>query len=279
MGDLPVSLPALRWREVKLDHKAIVVHVLSDVHLAAGRCRLDLLRARLDAIKKAGETHRIICAGDWPDIRTRGSKSAKGGVMTPHQELDLMVGLLKPFADRIDLLIPGNHEDRIEREVDLDFASVAASLIGCVESYRAGATVIRYSLRRCDSVRQGPIYETVSGLVHHGFGGGATPGAALNKLATLVRGWYPEADFACMGHLHQGGVVPIVTYRGFPPHRHTCLLFATGTAVDHEDYAQKFGLAPSWVGAPEVHLGIVNRRETPGSRSPDHYVGVSGWIR
>lgn len=273
MSDLPESVPALRWREITLPDQRFVIHALSDIHIAAGRHQSKELARRLKAIKDAGPSHRLICHGDWADVRTRNSKGFAHGVMTPEMEQDSIVAMLKPLADRIDLMIPGNHEDRIERDTGLDFMGNIAALIGVPESYRSGPTVIRYKFSNGEKPRRGNPFPnaSVTGLVHHGAGGGSA-GASVNRLAGMVRSWTPDVSWACMGHVHHTGVFPISSYLGFPPKPHSTMLFLTGTAADHEDYAQKMGLAPSWVGAPEIHVDYWRTNEDRGVR-------VSGWVR
>lgn len=268
MADLPESVPALRWREVALpDHQRFVIHALSDIHVGAGRHQSKYLARRLKEIKDAGPSHRLICHGDWADIRIRNSKGFEHGVMTPQQEQDSIVALLKPLADRIDLMIPGNHEDRIERDTGLDFMGNIAALLGVPESYRSGPTVIRYRLSRASN--NGTT--AITGLVHHGSGGG-TLGASVNKLQSMVRSWTPDVAFGLMGHVHHTGVFPISSYLGFPPRKHNIMLFLTGTAADHEIYAQKMGLPPSWIGAPEIHVEAWRHNNERG-------VHVSGTVR
>ena len=232
--------------------REVVLHCLADVHVAADRhCRKDL-EERLRAVKKGGPNHRLILHGDLMDYRNRAGKSFRHGAMSPQDEFDEVVRILKPYADHIDLILHGNHEWRGERDAGLHPMQQLAALLGRPQSYRHGPTVVRFCYAE-SSGNHGQCRLRAQVLVHHGFGGG-TPGAASNNIEKLAN-WKQDVDAVLMGHNHQNGVRKRVVYTSWPPRKHEQTLILTGTWVDHEQYAADCGLHPSWVGAPTIVLG------------------------
>lgn len=228
--------------------KKLVIHPLSDTHVAADRHQRGKLQKRIDYILAQDESHRVICHGDWADIRNKDGKSFAHGVMTPDQEFDELMALLTPLAkaNRIDLVMPGNHEDRIKKVVGFDFMAKLAAALGVYQKYSAGPCILRHTF--------GPKNKVVEGLVHHGFGGGRKPGASFNNLLELGR-WKVDIDYVIMGHVHYCGGFKSVYYLGAPAKIHEVTHALTGAYVDHEHYAQNFGLHPSYVGSPRLYVG------------------------
>lgn len=250
LGHLTVRLP--KYREVYL-------HCLSDVHIAADRHQRKPLDARLKQVKDGGLNHRLILHGDWMDFRNKTGKSFSHGAMSPQDELDEVVKILKPYAEHIDLMLNGNHEFRSERESGLDAMATIAARVGCPGAYRRGPTVVRYQYAaRAD----GQPRHTAQILVHHGFGGG-TRGSAASNIEKLAN-WKPDVDLVVMGHTHQNHISKRSLYAAaWPPRYHEQTLIVSGTFADHEGYAMEMGLPPSWVGAPMIRLTGDNQTGDP----------------
>lgn len=243
---------ALAYRNVWFPkHRELWLHCLSDVHIAADRHQSKALKARLEAIRKAGDNHRMILHGDWWDFRNKTGKSFRHGAMSPQDESNEIARILKPYADRIDLVLNGNHEWRAEREAGLDPMQNLAALLGLPDAYRRGPTVVKYGYFESKG-NHGQCRFHAQVLVHHGFGGGS-PGAARNNIERLGN-WKQDVDLVVMGHVHQNNISKRVVYSGWPPSLHEQTLIVSGTFVDHEDYAMEKGLTPSWVGAPVIRL-------------------------
>lgn len=248
----PDDTPALGHLSVHLPkYKALTVHCLSDVHIAADRHQRKPFLERLRLVKDSGLDHRLILHGDLMDFRNKTGKSFSHGAMSPQAELDELVRILRPYADHVDLMLNGNHEFRSERESGLDAMATIAAQIGRSQAYRRGPSVVRYCYNATKGNHGQERYRAQI-LVHHGFGGG-TRGGAANNIEKLAN-WKQDVDAVVMGHTHQNHVSKRVIYTGWPPRLHEQTLIVSGTYADHEGYAMEMGLSPSWVGAPTLHL-------------------------
>jgi UDP-2,3-diacylglucosamine pyrophosphatase LpxH len=235
-------------RGVRVKSNKFCIHPLSDVHVGADRHQRAALQFRLDYILKQSDEHRVIAHGDWGDIRNKDGKSFSHGAMTPDQEFDEVYALLLPLAKagRIDLIMPGNHEDRIRKTVGFDWMAKLAAALGIYDRYSPGPALLTHTFGDKKSER------SVTGFVHHGFGGGKLPGASMNNVLSMAN-ICPDVDYTIMGHVHHTGSVKSIRYIGAKPHEIAHVL--TGTFVDYEPYAQAFGLTPSRVGAPYIYVG------------------------
>lgn len=250
-------------------HREIYLHCLADVHVAADRHCRKQLEERLRKVKAGGTNHRLILHGDWLDMRNKNGKGFKHGAMSPQDEMDEVVRILKPYADHIDLLLNGNHEARAEREVGLDPMQTISALLGRPQHYRRGPTVLRYCFGE-GSGNHGQCQWRAEAMVHHGFGGGTRSSAAAN--IEKLGNWKADVDVVLMGHTHQNHISKRNTYASWPPRVHEQALIVTGTYADHEQYAMDMGLPPSWVGAPWIKL----RGERSGKTPP--FVSVKAWV-
>lgn len=245
MADASKTFPVAQ-RSVKLSFKQFVIHPISDVHVGADRHQRDKLKKRIDYILEAGDEHRVILHGDIGDIRNKNGKSFAHGAPTPDEEYADAISVFTPLADekRIDLIIPGNHEDRIAKEVGFDWMAQLAGGLGVHDRYSCGPTLLTHTYAGGK--------KSIQGLIHHGFGGGKLAGSSFNNLAALSS-WKPDVDYVLMGHCHYNGGFKSVCYLDNDVHETVNVL--TGTYVDHEGYAQKFGMKPSWVGTPRIMVG------------------------
>jgi hypothetical protein len=244
--------------EHAFDHKEIVLHPLSDVHIGARKHDARALKARLDKIASQGPEHRILLLGDLADTLIPASKYYEPGATLAQVELEMLVDVFKRHADRIDLIIPGNHEDRLSR-LGVDISAQFASLIGKPHVYRPLPTVVRYSFapRRERKLVSGGDAKRYDGraevFCHHGYGGGRLPGGHLNRVRELAH-QKPDCHVFLMGHVHGQACDFDEQPLGWPVRRRRRLFVVTGTYLDSESYAIKQAYRPGAVNSPEVTL-------------------------
>jgi hypothetical protein len=150
---------------------------------------------------------------------------------------------LQPLQDagRLDLLIPGNHENRITRETgDCPIQDVAWKLDA---NYARTAAVVVYKVGEIE-------YEL---YLRHGSGSGRA-GAQANRLerqALIV-----VADIYVNGHTHRQQLIrgAIFERHGDKIKRRRQLYISSGSLLSYEGYAAAFGLPPADVGAPRIRL-------------------------
>lgn len=150
---------------------------------------------------------------------------------------------LKPLAGRIDLLIPGNHEERIYRAVgDCPIQDLADSLEA---PYARKVALVVY--------RVGSVEYLV--YVRHGTGGGGV-GARANRLEKQANAFH--ADLYISGHTHNQLVFPseIFVYDRTEGRivRRQRYFVSSGSFQRYDDYPAGQGMTPTVVGAPRIRL-------------------------
>lgn len=142
---------------------------------------------------------------------------------------------------KLDLLMPGNHEDRIYKAIgDCPIEDIADQL-EC--SYARALAVVVYKV--------GEIEYTVA--IRHGTGGGQV-GARANRLEksanTLI------ADVYVSGHTHAQLIFPrdVFVVDNYQVSRRRQLFVSSGSFLGYEDYAAKMGYTAQKIGAPRIRL-------------------------
>ena len=253
----------LAVREVQLpDEKELFLHALSDVHVESPTFRKKAFEAKLTELRRSPKNHRILLLGDMCDAAIASSKGFHHGARTPEDALHDLLAYFKPLADRIDLIMPGNHEARIERVAGLSFTKVLAAQLGRPECFRAGPTLVRYCAKQAPSHKGTNMYKVDAKIFcHHVHGGGARPGSSINRIEDLAK-TVPDADVYLMGHTHRRFVNQDAIYCGWPLREHRRTFINTGTYEGHEMYGQEKGLPPLLgEGPPVVRLLEDNRRD------------------
>lgn len=147
---------------------------------------------------------------------------------------------LRPLAEqgRVDLMMPGNHEDRITRAVGDCPVWDVAEFLG-IPYVRASALLV-YRIGDQE-------YEL---YVRHGTGNGQSL-ATLQKSAFTI-----SADVYVTGHTHRQAVTADdYFYRdgGVCSRRHRYFV-NSGSFIGLENYAAQRGYAPTRIGAPRIFL-------------------------
>lgn len=145
--------------------------------------------------------------------------------------------------DRIDLLMPGNHEARIYRAVgDCPIQDVADYH---KTNYARDACVIIYNIGN-------QRYEF---YVRHGTGGGQV-GARANRLAKQAQ--TVIADVYVSGHTHSQLVFPQEVFWVNPDtnrvERRRQYFVSSGSFLQYESYASVQSFTPTKIGAPRIRL-------------------------
>lgn len=145
--------------------------------------------------------------------------------------------------DRIDILMRGNHENRIYKAVgDCPIQDIADSFDA---PYASDAAVIIYKVGD----------QTYTFYVRHGTGGGQV-GARANRLAKQAQTL--QADVYVSGHTHSQLVFPqevfYVDTENEQVERRTQYFVSSGSFLGYEKYASSAGYSPTKIGAPRIRL-------------------------
>ena len=160
----------------------------------------------VNSIKARPNTY-VILGGDLLDNCTRTSVgSVFSQLMSPSAQKKEMANILKPIADRILCILPGNHEARSAKDSDTQVIWDIAAILGVEHLYRDNVAFLNIQLgeqtnksgRRTNGSTR-PSYNIV---VSHGSGGGVLPGSFVNKTTNF--GYYIDgSDLIVVGHSHK----------------------------------------------------------------------------
>ena len=165
-----------------------------------------------------------------------------------------IVDVLEPIKDKCIGIVEGNHELEYGKRNDYDPAvGVAKGLNTKFLSYEA---LTRIYVSGPDGRKR---YSIVV-FTHHGWGGGMTEGAALNRLAGLVKEW--DADIYVTGHNHK--MVSAISPRlgintSGKYYSRSVVLITSGTylktkQVGIQGYEVKKGGKPTPIGCSKIRI-------------------------
>lgn len=201
----------------------ITIIPVADVHLGSPECMEQEFIKFVQTVKDTPNVY-LILGGDLIDNGTRSSVSNPfRATMPPNQQKIEMAEILKPVADRILCLIPGNHEARSGKDADDDPVYDIAAKLNLEHLYRENIAFVHIQLG-VDKYQSGgrtssdkrPAYTLV---VTHGSGAGVLTGGAVNKAERF--GYVIDGmDALILGHTHK----PFTTQPGkilIDPQNHT----------------------------------------------------------
>lgn len=231
------------------DFRTIEVIPISDAHLGDECSDVSSLRSVVKYVLEAPNRF-VILNGDLMNIALRNSKSnVYADRVRPSEQLAWARNEFKPLADegRILAMGPGNHEDRIEKEVDLDMTYLLAKELGIEDRYADNSFVLFIKFGRSkNAFADRPKKLVYSFFVWHGAGGGATSGGTLNRLMKMSD--TVVCDVYIMGHKHDPIAKPGTIFICDFPNQAVVempLSFLSANAfMDFGGYGQKFGYRP-----------------------------------
>lgn len=239
-------------RELECNGEPIEILPIADLHIG-DRYSNDALIARIiDSVKTRPNRYAVL-VGDLMNTAIAGSKSdSYAETLTPQEQLEKCQKMLEPIRDRILAIVPGNHEERIARQVGVDMPRILAKTLQLEEVYNDTAALLFLKFGRTKHARA--VYYTI--YVNHGHGGGRRPGGKLNSLhdyALIV-----DADCYIVGHTHMPASYKSQTYRVSPQRGVAVLreqLFVnTASALGYGGYGRRGGYAPASNSYPVITL-------------------------
>ena len=173
------------------------VLLLNDLHVGSEAADLNLLKRAIQFALDNEENTRILLNGDLIEGVT---KLSKGDIytqrMTPKEQADYVVEVLKPVKHLIDGVTEGNHDYRIMKETSIDIVEMICKYLGIEEKYLGIRGIVGFNV--------GGIWYSVD--MHHGTGGGSTLAAVENNMKKL---WKSDSDVIYCGHWHKQFAKPI----------------------------------------------------------------------
>ena len=218
------------------------VYPLGDLHIGTPAHDRERWEEWVDYLIRSKDSS-LLGTGDFLNAALKDSKSeAYDEHLTVGDAKRRLRAQLKPLAEdgRIDLLVPGNHEDRIYRAVgDCPIHDLSDAL--GVPFSRSAALLI---------YRVGDVEYTV--YMRHGTGNGQSL-AQLSKSAMTV-----DADVYVTGHTHKQAATAdeyfTLDEKAMKVRRAKRYYVSSGSFLRYETYAAQRGYTPTRLGSPRVHL-------------------------
>lgn len=168
---------------------ALRVYAIGDVHVGSAEFDERAIRKKIEVIKNDPWGVVSIC-GDLADYGLKNSKTnVYQAVMQPKEQQEYVYELFLPVADKMIACVPGNHEERITREVGLCPMYDLCVLWGVPEVYRENVAITRL------------IFGISHGQQQNAFVGITTHGTTRNKHKKFIAG-FDGIDWCISGHTH-----------------------------------------------------------------------------
>ena len=198
----------------------------------------------------------IFLMGDILNVASRTSATNPFESVSGDREYAQAVELFKPAATRIVGAITGNHELRMSNHFGFNPLRPFCTELGVPFLGYSACIRVRVGEKRSPSCSAHAHRQVYWGYAHHGTGGGATLGGALNrklKLSEVVQG----VDFVMAGHDHQ--LITGVREYYCPNRRYIERLrtyyIDTGHYLDWDDsYVEEKHLPIGKMGSPRIRF-------------------------
>lgn len=235
---------------------------VADYHCGSAQCQMSLIKDEIDYIKNNENVYAIVNG----DLLENATKTSLGDVYTqnisPMEQMNKIVEMLKPIKDKILCLTSGNHEDRTYRTEGIDIMKIIAKELGLLDRYSNGSCLlfIRFGeqIGRKETKNKNNFRMTCYTVyVTHGSGGGGKIGSKSNRASELQN--IIDADIYVISHMHSPNAFKEGYYR--VDTRNSTVSFVdklfviSGSKLDWDNsYAEKKSLKPSSLVNPIIHL-------------------------
>jgi predicted phosphodiesterase len=230
------------------EKKSIKIFCLGDIHYGASECDETNLYKALEYVKRNKDIY-ILGMGDFLDF---ANKHCDFGAVhlqkiTPQEQYDWLINLLKPFKGRIIGLHPGNHECRGVKEIGIEPIKMLSEALGC--KYLGFGCFHEWHVGKNK-------YEAYT---YHGHSGSSLFHTKLKSAMEVAK--VCNCDIMASGHVHELGTHTTRTYEivnGKVVERHKTFLL-TGSWLNYwGTYAHQKHLVPGMIGNPLIELGGID---------------------
>lgn len=241
------------------------IYALADLHIGD---RNSLCAEVIRRIRQAENDPYglVILNGDLMNTAIRnGVSDVYGELMTPMQQIEHMVDLLRPVAEKIIGVTAGNHENRVYKNDGIDTTRLVCRELGIENKYAPEGVLIflRFGTKnghgRHKDEKQQQWYSIYAS---HGSGGGRKEGAKAIRLADMAA--IVDADCYIHSHTHLPMVMKQSFYRVSAGNcsvaKVSKLFVNTGAALDYGGYGQAQEYKPASHETPVIHLEASHKR-------------------
>lgn len=252
----------------------ITIEIFSDLHIGSTKCDYDEIIRRVKLVEEDPNKYCVILG----DVINNTTKTSVGDVyeepVSPMNQIKKAVDIFRPIKDKILGVTTGNHERRTYKQDGIDLGYFFCRELGIEDCYDYAGVVIfvRFGkkkrsfnyrtrkdgtkpLNRARGTNCGSI--TYSMYITHGDGGcGRTVGGKMNALSR--RGDMIDTDIVVMGHTHLPATFRECSWKTDNIHKcitqHEQVFVNASATLDHEEYAEIYGMAPSSKRSPVIGL-------------------------
>ena len=172
------------------DFDTLRVYAIGDVHVGSPEFNEQAIKKKIEIIQNDPQGAVCLC-GDLGDYGLKNSKTnIYKALMSPKQQQDYIYELFKPIAHKIAAAVPGNHEERITKEVGTCPMYDLCVMWGVPEIYRENVAITKFAFG-----------EWQTGGKQIVFVGITTHGTSRNKHKKFIA-CFDGIDFAISGHTH-----------------------------------------------------------------------------
>lgn len=176
--------------------KHLNLYALGDIHVGSEQYDAEATNKKLQIIRDDPCGLVAIC-GDLADYGLKNSvTNVYRQTLSPDAQQRFVYELLKPIKDKIVSLVPGNHEERLTREVGLCPLYDIAVRLGIEDVYRENVAILKLTFGK---YKGGPSPIAFVGITTHG--------STKNKHHKFLGGW-DSIDWSISGHNHSPSYSP-----------------------------------------------------------------------
>lgn len=232
----PVKVVVYKFK----NEKEIKIMPLGDIHWDAIACNRLLFKKIINyAIK---HNVYLVFLGDMIN-KLFFDTNKSDETMTLTEALAELEEILLPAKHLILVLVEGNHDEGIEKRAKFSIIDTLGRHLDAPVIKGIGVLHFQVGKNRTNKKRT----NSYVGIVLHGWGGGRSAGAKLNKVLSQSNHWH-NIDFVLMGHLHDSisKAKKIYEYdirKKVVRQKHVRHIIVAST-LDFAEYSQKKGYAP-----------------------------------
>lgn len=237
----------------------VIIIPIADVHIGDRLSNLKLFKEALQRIKNESNTYTII-NGDLCNMALKNSKSdVYSDSLSPMEQILEITDYLRPIKDKILVIGTGNHEDRTQKETNIDVTRIVARELDIEDRYANGWWYLYLTFGK--DIKGRAITYGITGL--HGYGGGRKSGAKINRLEDMSN--VVIADLYIMSHTHKPistkNCIYIPYYQSKALTKQEMYYLMTNSFLESDGgYAEKMGFPPSNTSMTEAELSGIKRK-------------------
>jgi hypothetical protein len=229
---------------------------LGDIHYGNKHYNPHYLERALRFVGKNRNRCRVVLMGDLMEVATKTSvgRSVYEESYPTQRQFEVAVEQFKPYADLIDLVVEGNHEERIIRDTSFEIVQEFCHRIDRYDAYGQFSGVVNYNLGS---------NLTYSAYAWHGSTGGTKESSVINGLLGMRERCIAHLYF--MGHTHK---LLSFNRKVMVPQPHSDelaeihqMFVNTGTAVGDGGYGEQKGFAMNSIGFGAVQIFADSRKQ------------------